>query len=317
MRHPLLCPFLLAASLATAFPQAPASAPVTVPVLMLSDLHFDPFHGITDARLQQLIQDPPEQWDNTLGKPLGAAEKADANAAAAKQAGCDAGKLDTDYALLQSSLKAEKAQLPSPLFVTVSGDLTTHHFDCKYNALVKNPTAAGLSDFAAKTAAFMALKLHATYPHAPVYLALGNNDSGCSDYLETEGSATLDYPYFDRVAKTFAKVALDGGNAASILGSFPERGDYSVMLPKPFMDTKLIVLQDLFESASYAGACSGGYPSHAVADQIAWLKAQLAGNRGEALLDHGTHSAWGRPVYHDRETEGIPSRRDAAGHRLG
>jgi sphingomyelin phosphodiesterase acid-like 3 len=276
MRHPVLCSLLLAATLPTGFGQAPAAPGGTVPVLMLSDLHFDPFRGITDARLKQLMQDAPDQWSKTLDKPITAAEQAEVDAAARKQAFCDSGKTDTDYTLLANSIAEERKDLASPLFITVSGDLTTHHFDCKYKALVKDWTEDGLRDFAAKTAAFVAWKLNAAFPKSPIYLALGNNDSGCTDYVENEGSATVPDPYFNAIAKQFAEVALDNNNAKSILASFPARGDYSVLLPKPFKDTKLIVLQDLFESANYNGDCSGGYPTDAIAAQIAWLKAQLA-----------------------------------------
>lgn len=280
MRQPLLCLSLLIATFpaapAQSSAQLPAGAPATVPVLMLSDLHFDPYRSTTAARLQQLVQEPPEKWDNVLSKPLSPAEQKDLAQVAGKVAACDYGKLDTDYILLKSSLTAEKAKMPKPLFVTVSGDLITHNFDCKYNSLVANPTPAGLSDFAAKTGAFMAIKLHEIYPKAPLYLALGNNDSACTDYLETEATSKQTNPYLQQLAKAFAAVALDKENAKSILATAPTRGDYSVLLPKPFADTRLIVLQDIFESASYGGPCPGAVREDAVADQIAWLKTQLA-----------------------------------------
>ncbi|HEY4356218.1 MAG TPA: hypothetical protein VGN16_10760 [Acidobacteriaceae bacterium] len=276
MRQPRLCLSLLVAILPAALAQAPTPAPATVPVLMLSDLHFDPYRNITEARLKQLTVDPPEKWDDILSRPLSAAEQKDAAAVALKRTGCDSTKLDTDYNLLTSSLIAEQAAMPDPLFITVSGDLITHNFDCKYNSLVKNHTAAGLSDFAAKTGTFMAIKLHAAYPKAPIYLTLGNNDSGCTDYFETEATPKQKNPYLDQLAQAFAAVALDAGNAKRILATVPTRGDYSVMLPQPFADTKLIVLQDMFESASYHGSCPGGSSAGAAANQIAWLKAQLA-----------------------------------------
>jgi len=282
MRHPLICLLLLAAALPAVLAQKPAPPPATVQVLMLSDFHFDPFRAITDARLQQLIKAPPEQWSATLGKPISSAEQAEVALAAKKEGHCDGTRTDTDYALLMSSLTAEQSKLAAPLFITVSGDLITHNFKCKYYSLVTNPTAAGLSDFAAKTAALVALKLNAAFPKSPVYLALGNNDSGCDDYFETEANKKLDNPYFDQVAKVFAAVALDSDNAKSILATLPMRGDYSVLLPKPFADTKLIVLQDLFESAIYKGPCAGAYPVDAVGAQIAWLKKQL----GDTKVKH-------------------------------
>jgi sphingomyelin phosphodiesterase acid-like 3 len=267
MRTPLLN-LLLLATLAHAPAQTPSSAP-TVPILMLSDLHFDPFRDTTDDQLKDLLKASPDQWAAILDQP----GKGKQN-----HAGCDGGRNDTNYALLKSSLAQEQQQLATPpLFITVSGDLITHNFDCKYKALVAKHDPAGLSDFAARTAAFIALELHSTFPTSPVYLALGNNDSACDDYKETEANPPkTPSPYFQTIAETFAKVALDSGNAKSILATFPIRGDYSVLLPKPFANTRLIVLQDLFESHSYKGPCSGANPNNPIAAQIAWLQSELA-----------------------------------------
>jgi sphingomyelin phosphodiesterase acid-like 3 len=275
MRYPLLCLLLLTASSPVTRAQAPPPPPATVPVLMLSDVHFDPFRNITDARLQELLKDAPEHWASVLGRPISAAEQADVRVEAKKQSSCDDGKIDTDYTLFKSSIVAEQADVPAPVFVTVSGDLTTHNFNCKYYSLVKDPPVGGLSDFAAKTAEFVALMLNAAFPKSPIYLSLGNNDSSCRDYAETEAGPKPDNTYFNQVAKVFATVALDSDNAKSILATFPTRGDYTVLLPKPFVDTRLIVLQDLFESAGYGGPCSGTNPNDPTAAQIAWLKTRL------------------------------------------
>ncbi len=270
MRHVALCLILLAASTAAAPAQTPAAPGATAQVLMLSDFHFDPFRSASPAQLKLLLKADPDEWAQILDNPIVLASK--------DRSGCDGTRSDTDYSLLRSSLAEEQKNLPSPpLFLTVSGDLTTHNFDCKYRQLVASNDPAGLSDFAARTAEFIALELHQAFPKSPVYLALGNNDSSCTDYAETEAAPGKPNLYLDGVAKVFASVALDSANARSILATFSTRGDYTVLLPKPFADTELIVLQDLFEYSHYKGACKGATnPDDAAAAQIAWLKARLA-----------------------------------------
>ena len=107
------------------------------------------------------------------------------------------------------------------------------------------------------------------YPSAPIYFALGNNDSGCDDYSETPDSAFL-----KSAGASFAASVHDPDARASLDASFPRLGDYSVMLPAPMRNTRLIVLQDTFESSHYKG-CNGNPSTAPAAQQIAWLHKQL------------------------------------------
>jgi sphingomyelin phosphodiesterase acid-like 3 len=61
-------------------------------------------------------------------------------------------------------------------------------------------------------------------------------------------------------------------------------GDYSVMLPAPMNNTRLIVLQNIFESTHYRG-CNNEPNAAPAAEQIAWLRAQLteARNSGQQV----------------------------------
>ena len=148
-----------------------------------------------------------------------------------------------------------------------------HQFDCRFYALAPNGTAAGYSAFAQKTIAFIALRLHQTFPGTPVYFALGNNDSNCKDYRED-----VDSGFLHAAAESFAADALNAANSAAIMSQFPHAGDYSVTLPAPIKNTRLIVLQDLFESRHYAG-CNGNTSDGPAREQIAWLRAQLTAAR--------------------------------------
>ena len=240
----------------------------TVPVMMISDIHFDPFHD--PAKVARLRTAAVGAWEGILKGPDSATQEKDFDAL---QETCKAKGVDTPMPLLVSSLKAEKAQEPMPLFVTVSGDLMAHKFDCKFKTMAPKATEAEYSAFAAKTVAFVALELHETFPHSPVYFALGNNDSGCGDYAEDEDSAFLKSD-----GKSFAADVLDAKNAAAIAAEFSQLGDYNVAMPKPFSHARLIVLQDIFESKKYLG-CDGKEPLGNMTPseiQIAWLRGQLS-----------------------------------------
>ena len=154
-----------------------------------------------------------------------------------------------------AALRQAKQRQAAPLFVTVSGDLLAHGFICKFQRLDPASTPAQTSAFAAKTVAFLAQQLHSAYPSAPIYFALGNNDSGCADYFETPDSAFL-----RSAGVSFAATIHDPEARASLAASFPRLGDYSVMLPAPMQNTRLIVLQDIFESTHYRSAAMSRTP---------------------------------------------------------
>lgn len=235
---------------------------------MLSDIHLDPFHD--PAKFPQLNATPATGWAAILYAPASPTQAADF---AHLQSTCNAKGVDTPPALLASSLRAEHLHEPHPLFVTVSGDLMAHQFDCRFHTLAPTSTPADYSAFAAKTVAFIALQLHHTFPASPIYFALGNNDSGCHDYREDPNSAFLQSD-----ATSFAADAISPSNRAAILQQFPALGDDNIALPEPFHHTRLLILQDIFESKKYA-ACNDDPDPNAETQQITWLRTQLTAAR--------------------------------------
>jgi sphingomyelin phosphodiesterase acid-like 3 len=232
---------------------------------MLSDLHFDPFFD--PAKIAELRVTPTSEWPAILSRPDSATR---VNAFSELQSGCAVRGVDSPWPLIHAALQEAKQQQWAPLFITVSGDLLAHGFVCKFRKLNPSATPAETAAFAAKTIAFLAQQLRITYPTTPIYLALGNNDSGCGDYQETPDSAFL-----KAVAADFAADAADPEARESIARSFPRLGDYVVTLPAPMHNTRLIVLQDIFESAHFK-ACNGLDDPAPAAEQIAWLHKQLA-----------------------------------------
>ncbi|HEY4358696.1 MAG TPA: metallophosphoesterase [Acidobacteriaceae bacterium] len=247
-----------------------------VNVVMLSDLHFDPYRD--PAKFQVLRTAPVEQWEQILGSPASATQ---ANDFASLQKACGARAPDSSWSVIASSLHAAHAQQPKPLFVTVSGDLLTHQFDCRLHTLLPSGTAKDLSDFASKTVTFLAMQLHNAFPGVPVYIALGNNDSGCKDYEDDPGS-----DFLRNTAKSFSADLPEGPNRDALLQQFVDEGDYNVALPAPMSKTRLIVVQNLFESKWYKTCSETGDTTKAAATQLTWLRAQLDDAR-----KHGQH-AW-------------------------
>ena len=236
-----------------------------VPVVMLSDLHFDPFRD--PAKVQALRSAPLLQWVKILDDPDSVTAPVEF---ARLQTACHARGVDSSWAVIKSSLRAAHAQAPSALFVTVSGDLLTHNFDCRLKTLDPQVTPEQVSAFAAKTLAFLAEQMHATFKAAPVYLALGNNDSGCANYHQTPGSEFL-----RSVDASIAGEFSRAHDQAVVMRAFSERGDYSVLLPKSMHDTRLIVLQDVFASPGFAACGTEAANTDAAAQQLKWLRLQL------------------------------------------
>jgi sphingomyelin phosphodiesterase acid-like 3 len=265
MRHLVFCLLALsAASLTAQTPVTHKSTSNTENILMLSDIHFDPFHDPT--LVPQLVKAKVKDWPAILATPTTpAALQAFDNL----QKTCNAKGIDTFQALLSNALAAQHTQLPKPLFITVSGDLMAHQFDCRYKTLVPNGSEADYSAFAANTVAYVAQQLHGTFPKSPIYFSLGNNDSGCKDYRETEDS-----DYLKADGKSFSEVVLDKSNAQEVLKDFSALGDYRVDLPKPFKHTRLLVMQDIFESKKYE-TCGGKDSATEGKEQIDWLTREL------------------------------------------
>ncbi len=245
--------------------RSPAPATRGVSVVMLSDIHFEPFQD--PSKVSRLREAPVEQWPAILNAPASPTQASDFQAL---QKACPVRGVDTSWPLLSGSLASAAATQGNPLFVTVSGDFLAHEFDCRFKALAPAATSQDLSAFAAKTVAFVTAQLRRAFPSSPVYLALGNNDSGCTDYHEDPNSAFL-----QQTAQAFAAAARSGHNGQAILREFSQQGDYNIELPAPMEHARLIVLQDLFDARTYKSC--GGQPDAAAQDaQMEWLHTQLA-----------------------------------------
>jgi sphingomyelin phosphodiesterase acid-like 3 len=237
----------------------------SVPFVMLSDIHFDPFYD--PAKVRALNDRPVEDWRTILDAPNSRTQATDFGEL---QKRCKAGKPDAPWPLLSKSLEAQKRAVEKPAFIVISGDLMTHVPGCKFGALLPDENSRAYSAFAVKAIAFIADEIRRTFPSSPVYFALGNNDSNCGDHVREDA----DSPYLHDLANIFADAILDPANGAGIRKEFPHLGDYVARLPHPMDRTRLIVLQNLFQ-ASKILTCNGEPNAVAAERQISWLRIQL------------------------------------------
>lgn len=234
-----------------------------VPVLMVSDVHFEPFWD--PGKAMQLAAAPVAQWKAILAAP----DSADRGQRFADlQQACHARGVDTSYPLLLSSLNAMRTDAAGIRFTTVSGDLIAHAFSCKYKAVFPQATAAEYRSFVEKTIEFTVDALRAVFPGVPVYAALGNNDSDCGDYL-LDGQSQ----FLEETGKVLA-ANLPAAQRKEAVETFAAGGYYSAALPAPMRHSRVLVLDDVFMSRRYA-TCSNKPDPQGAAAQIEWLKQQL------------------------------------------
>jgi sphingomyelin phosphodiesterase acid-like 3 len=257
--------FLLFAGAILAQSKQPAkpSVQITIPALLVSDIHFEPFWD--PAKVPQLAAAPASSWKSILAAPPSPDQQ---QRFQSLQQSCRARGDDTSFALFDSSVKAMRSHAADAKFVTVSGDLLSHEFPCKYKMLFPQSTPASYRAFVEKTLEFVIGELDGAFPSVPVYIALGNNDSDCGDYQLDAHSEFL------RVTGSEVTKNFPAAERQSAQESFAAGGYYSVSLPAPIKNARLLVLNDLFMARNYK-SCAGKIDQTEADAQLAWLRQQL------------------------------------------
>jgi sphingomyelin phosphodiesterase acid-like 3 len=256
---------------------AAAGAQPPVTVVMLSDLHFDPFHD--PAKAVRLARVPLDQWQAILDEPNSGGQ---AGTFAAMQKECRARGEDTDEPLLNASLAASHAQVKRSAFVTVSGDLLAHQFECRYDVAMKGAVQQGYAAaheeyvaFAAKAMNYVVYRVENEFAAEPVYFALGNNDSDCGDYKLDEKDPLL--AATDEAVMAGLRRGIGAQAAAERVQAgkdYADGGYYSVQLGRPMQRTRLMVINDIYMSRNYA-TCAGKKDDANAAAQLEWVQKQL------------------------------------------
>ena len=247
--------------------QAAKAGKESIPVLFLSDIHFEPFWD--PGKAPQLAAAPAREWKKILAAPPSADRE---QRFAALRQSCHTRGEDTSYVLFESSLQAAHTHATGARFVAVSGDLIAHAFPCKFDALFPHAAPGDYRAFVEKTIAFVLEELGSALPSVPVYAALGNNDSDCGDY---QLDAHIDF--LAESGKEFTR-NFPAPEKQGALETFAAGGYYSVHLPAPVGNARLLVLNDLFMSSKYT-TCAGKNDSSGADAQIVWLQQQLTDAR--------------------------------------
>ena len=243
-------------------------ARASVRALFLSDIHLDPFAD--PAKVARLNAAPASEWPAILSAPDSPTR---AKEFTALQEACQVRGVDTPWGLLRSSLAAIHDDAAQARFITLSGDLLAHSFDCKYKTLLPAATPADLLAFSEKTVRTVVSTLRAALPGVPLYVAMGNNDSGCGDY---QLDATHD-AFLGLVSKIIGEALpgdLPASERAAAVRDFSTGGNYNVPLAG-VPHARLVVIDDIFLSGKYS-TCAGKPGAAPAAAQLAWLAGQIA-----------------------------------------
>jgi sphingomyelin phosphodiesterase acid-like 3 len=234
----------------------------TVAAVMVSDIHFEPFFD--PAKAVELAGAPVSAWKGILAGAASADREARFRAL---EKSCPVRGEDTSYLLFDASLAAIRRDGAGAKFVTVSGDLISHSFQCKFGAVFPQAAPGAYRAFVEKTIDFVINELDEAVPGVPVYVALGNNDSDCGDYQLNAHSEFLS-SVGEQVAKSFPE-----DERKQIVESYRAGGYFSARLP--IGNARMLVVDDQFMGAKYT-TC-GGKPDPASAEaQLDWLEKQLA-----------------------------------------
>ncbi len=250
---------------------APAES---VSAILMSDIHFDPFRD--PAKAERLAAAQEGEWNGILREENSPNQK---EAFDALQKTCHETSVDTPYSLLQSSLAAMKAKAPDARFALVSGDLVVHSLACRFHTLLPGKSEEDYKAFVAKLTRYVLNQTRLSLKGVQIYAALGNNDNACRDYAIDPADN-----YFHETRAAVLDWLPPGPERQSAFADYSQMGDYAVTMAAPMQRTRLIVLDDLFQSRRYLD-CSGKPNPAAVDAQLAWLEKELAGakRRGERV----------------------------------
>lgn len=252
LRCALGCAVLAAPALARS---QDGPAPASGRFIALSDIHLDPTAtGMGPA----LAGADPAAWAAILDR---------APAAPARYG------QDTPWPLLRGALDAMRGAEPHPAFLILTGDLLAHRFHRRFAASgVRGRGPAAYRTFVGKTIAFVAGEVARRFPDAPVFLALGNDDSDCGDYGLVPRGAFL------RATLPLARALLHLPSGTSFDREWV--GGLGYALPNPALPgVRMVFLDSVLLSARYRQGCSPPHRSDPGQAALDWLERRLDESR--------------------------------------
>ena len=186
----------------------------------ISDIHFDPFADCPNnpqpcPLVKQLQQHRASDW-------AGLFQQASSHRPSSYHH-------DTNYALLQLAAKQWRTHTPKALFVLIPGDFLAHDFIKKYKKYTHDNDLKYYIQFVNKTYLFLTILLKQTWPHTPIYPAIGNNDAYHGDYYSDPNGSF--YQFLAR-KNLWQALIINKTNQAHFVSTFPIGGYYKVTPPQ-------------------------------------------------------------------------------------
>ena len=229
-----------------------ASTGSTFPVVVFSDVHFNPFYDTNPALFQQLVAKDPSEWASVFQTSSITTPSVWGS--------------DTNYPSLVLALASVKQNLGASPLVIFTGDILGHNFPETFYKLNGSPEIPGPEDvkametFADKTVEFFMDQVRSSVGNLPVMFALGNADS----YV----GAVPEPSFLTHTAELFNTKFLNGTADQDFLTTFKKGGYYSAEPP----GTNLMVIG--LNTAMFVPL--GDVYRSAVDDELAWLDTKLA-----------------------------------------
>jgi sphingomyelin phosphodiesterase acid-like 3 len=137
--------------------------------LLISDIHFDPFAD--PSLFESLAKQPVSEWSRLL--------------ASSSESGVSQLGSDSNYVLLESSLRTAAQTCPRPDFILYPGDSLAHNWRARYEKASRRSSRddeEAYREFTRKSIQFLVLAFRKHFPSVPIFPALGNEDAFCGDY---------------------------------------------------------------------------------------------------------------------------------------
>jgi hypothetical protein len=250
---------------------APANGSKDFPVLVFSDVHFQPFinpllpsnkpnpaTGVANiALVTQLDAADVSQWPAIFG-----------GAANATNSTPSAPGTDTNYALLTLALTSIKQNLGTSPAVLFTGDFLGHAIDQLYPLYSANKSSAEAAAFVDKTLTFVLQQIRAACGDVPVLFAVGN----CDSYTGYGPDSTF---LANNASQLYSTLLSGAAEEQDFLSTFTAGGYYAAEpLGKNLMVISLNTMP--FSPLVQASGDASETDEAAVDAELAWFDSKLA-----------------------------------------
>ncbi len=251
------------------------SSQVTLPLVIISDVHFTPFYDTTI--FDDLVNSPVEDWADIFQN--------------SSVTDISSWGQETNYPLLKQALEAASRSVGDGQAVIFPGDILAHNFPETFFELYGEEDHDALRSFVYKTVVFFATQVREGFASVPVMFTLGNNDSYAGDYLLVPGGAFL-----ADTAEVFYNTFLLGGADWKNYFSTYSEGGYFVAEP-PGAKVLFVCVNSILFSKNRTTGCTDS-ADNAATTQLAWLEEVLEKARSDQKkVFVVTHIPTGMSIY--------------------